>query len=294
MYNILVVDDELSIRESFALILKGKYNIFPAASGEAALKLAADHKIDLVYLDFRMPGINGLETLKRLKEIDPSLEIIMITAVNDVQKASAAIKLGANNYIIKPFDVDAVLKMTERLLRRKALIKGGKEAQKESRPAAPLIGQSEAIVSANKLIARAAGGNDPVLIVGEAGTEKLAVAELIHGQSGRRTFPLHKIDLRRDIAPDRLRRLLLGRSSGSSTIDLEKATGWLEKAKDSSIFVNNFEYFPPGVPLGSARLIAGNVRELPDFDGTTIALPPLRDRLSDLPLLINHYLELFR
>ncbi|MBU0630255.1 MAG: response regulator [Candidatus Margulisbacteria bacterium] len=293
MYNILVVDDELSIRESFALILKGIYHIFSAASGEAALKLAADHKIDLVYLDFRMPGINGLETLKRLKQIDPSLEVIMITAVNDVQKASAAIKLGANNYIIKPFDVDAVLKMTERLLQRKALIKGGEEAQKKNQRPAPLVGQSEAIISANKLISKAATTDGPVLIVGEAGTEKSAAAELIHSQSGRQAFPMHTVYLRRDFSPERLRRLLLGRSSGNNTIDLEKTTGWLEKAKDSSIFINNFEFFPAGTPVGSARLIAGSARIIPGFDGTIINLPPLRDRTSDLPLLINHFLENF-
>ena len=293
MYNILVIDDELSIRESFSLILKGKYNIFLAASGEGALKLAADNKIDLAYLDFRMPGINGLETLKRLKQIDPSLEVIMITAVNDMQKAGEAIKLGANNYLIKPFDVDAVLKMTERLLQRKTLIKEGLEVQKGTQRPTQLVGQSEKILAANRLIEKAAASSEPVLIVGEAGTEKEPSAELIHQQSNRQAFPLSRISLTPEIAPNRLRQLLLGGSSGSNTIDLEKKVGLLEIAKDSSIFINNFEYYPAGTPLGNARLIAASLKPINDFKGIVISLPPLRERLADIPLLINHYLSLF-
>ncbi|MFA6169847.1 MAG: response regulator [Candidatus Margulisiibacteriota bacterium] len=293
MYNILVIDDELSIRESFSLILKGKYNIFLAASGEGALKLAADNKIDLAYLDFRMPGINGLETLKRLKQIDPSLEVIMITAVNDMQKAGEAIKLGANNYLIKPFDVDAVLKMTERLLQRKTLIKEGLEVQKGNQRPLQLVGQSEKILTANKQIEKAAGSTEPVLIIGEAGTEKEPAAKLIHQQSARQNFPLSRISLTPEIAPNRLRQLLLGGSSGSNTVDLEKKVGLLEIAKDSSIFINNYEFYPAGTPLGNARLIAASTKPLNNFKGIVINLPPLRERLADIPLLINYYLSLF-
>jgi len=90
MPKILVVDDELSIRESFKLILEGKYEVVTAASGEGGLKASTDHQVDLAFLDIRMPGLNGLETLKRLKDINPSLEVVMVTAVNDVRKASEA------------------------------------------------------------------------------------------------------------------------------------------------------------------------------------------------------------
>jgi CheY-like chemotaxis protein len=84
---ILIVDDELSIRESFLLILGKEFKVVTAASGEAALKRIIDEKVDLVYLDIRMPGMNGIETLKRIKEIDGGIEVIMVTAVNDVGKA---------------------------------------------------------------------------------------------------------------------------------------------------------------------------------------------------------------
>lgn len=144
MNKILVVDDELSIRESFSLILEGKYKIVTAASGEGALKHVTDQKIDLVYLDIRMPGLDGLETLKRMKEIDPDIEIIMVTAVNDMRKANEAIKFGARDYIIKPFDVNAILKMTETLLRRKSLIHEGEAVQKEAqKKTARLVGRSK-------------------------------------------------------------------------------------------------------------------------------------------------------
>ena len=143
MNKILVVDDELSIRESFSLILDGRYKLITAASGEGALKAAADQKIDLAYLDIRMPGLDGLETLKRLKQIDPAIEVVMVTAVNEVNKASAAIKLGARDYIIKPFDVDAILKMTAAILRRQELLREGAAIQQKGKK---LIGQSERIV----------------------------------------------------------------------------------------------------------------------------------------------------
>ena len=99
MPNILVIDDEHSIRESFSLILEGLYNVTLAASGEAGLKAVSSQKQDLVFLDCRMPGMNGLETLKRIKEIDSKPEVIMVTAVNDMQSAGEAIRLGARDYI---------------------------------------------------------------------------------------------------------------------------------------------------------------------------------------------------
>ena len=116
MPNILVVDDELSIRESFSLILEGQYNILLADSGTAALKIIAEQKVDMVYLDIRMPGMDGLTTLKKIKQLEPDLEVIMVTAVNEVQKASEAVRNGAQDYVVKPFDVDHILKLSMSLI----------------------------------------------------------------------------------------------------------------------------------------------------------------------------------
>jgi DNA-binding NtrC family response regulator len=129
--TILIVDDESSIRESFKLILEGSYQVHLAATGESALKKLADEKIDLIFLDVRMPGMNGLETLKRIKEIDPAVEVVMVTAVNEVQKAGQAIKGGAIDYVIKPFDVVQITNMVETVLKKKAIAKESKDVRQE-------------------------------------------------------------------------------------------------------------------------------------------------------------------
>lgn len=302
MNKILIVDDELSIRESFSLILEGKYKLFLAASGEAALKITVDQKIDLVYLDIRMPGLNGLETLKRIKEIDPSVEVIMVTAVNDVQKASEAVKLGAKDYIVKPFDVDVILKMAETVLRRKSLVREGKEAQKTT---PQLIGQSEKIIEITKIIEKIASKDLRVLILGEPGTEKEIVAELIHTGSPRAASPFRVYDLSAQLSPSEIRTNLFGMGKGSTTIELEKISGLFEEARGGTVFLNHIEYLPPDLTAFQtveARLIAGsNLAEFPEksresfdfFSEVLITLPPLRERTSDLPLLIKYYLDKF-
>lgn len=317
MHKILVVDDELSIRESFSLILEDKYKVLQAASGEAALKNVTDQKVDLVYLDIRMPGLNGLETLEKLKNIDPDLEIIMVTAVNDVQKAGQAIKLGARDYIVKPFDVNNVLKLTEQILRRKSILSEGEEIQKKAGKRAPeLIGQHERIIKILKTIEKIKN-DERVLISGEAGTEKELIARIIHEKSKRADLPFYSIQLSRETSPQETKSMLFGREKGTSTVDLEAKAGLFEQVKNGTLFINNLESLPEdifktistlefsrigpsshSIPI-EARLIGGtssdlNVKnkELVEFfSGVFIQIPPLRQRSSDIPLLIDHFIE---
>ncbi|MEE8638521.1 MAG: sigma-54 dependent transcriptional regulator [Candidatus Margulisiibacteriota bacterium] len=317
MHSILVVDDELSIRESFSLILEDKYKVLLAASGEAALKTATDQKVDIVYLDIRMPGLDGLETLKRIKEIDPGLEIIMVTAVNDVQKANQAIKLGARDYIVKPFDVHNVLKLTEQILRRKSILIEGSEVQKKTAKNIPeMIGQNEKIIEIQKSIDKIKK-DERVLIFGEAGTEKEMVARIIHEKSDRTNFPFRSIYLSHEMSPLETKTMLFGRSKGTTTIDLEAKIGLLEENKNGTLFINNLESLPEEIfktisslkfsrlgpsshpiPL-EARLIGGTNTDLTIknkglfdfFSAVLIQIPPLRERGSDIPLLANHLIE---
>ena len=157
---ILIVDDEASVRESFSLILGKEFKVITAASGEAALKRTIDEKVDLVYLDIRMPGMNGMEALSRLKEIDPAIDVIMVTAVNDVGSAASAIKLGAKDYVIKPFDVDDILKRTRKII-IKAQSKKIKLSEEEG-----LIGNYSQIVSIRKILEQASSKNTTMLITG--------------------------------------------------------------------------------------------------------------------------------
>lgn len=304
MSKLLVVDDELSIRESFALILGGKYQLMLAASGEAALKYAADQKIDLAFLDVRMPGLDGLATLKRLKEIDPDLEVVMVTAVNDVQKAGEAIKHGARNYLIKPFDVQSILKMTEAILRRRSLVIEEENLRKGgSIERLKLVGQSEKIAGIMRSIKTVAAQGLRVLVLGEPGTERSVVAELIHEASPRSQLPLRSASLSGALSLGEIRALVLGSEQGTTTADLKKQTGLLEEARGGTVFLDHVEYLPAGLLSGplEARLVAGASPDLAErsrenfdyFSEGVISLPPLRERIADLPLLIDHFIELF-
>jgi DNA-binding NtrC family response regulator len=303
--KVLIVDDELSIRESFSLILGSKYKLMLAASGEAALKYAADQKLDLAFLDVRMPGLDGLATLKRLKEIDPELEVVMVTAVNDVQKASEAIKYGAKNYLIKPFDVAAILKMTEAILRRKSLIIEEENIRKGAdKKQIKLIGQSEKIEAVMRAVKKAAAKDLRVLVLGEPGTERGAVAELIHEESSRAQLPMRSLILTPGMTGAVIKDLVFSSEKGSTTADLKKETGVLDEARGGTVFIDHVEYLPAGLFTGKtieSRLIAGGPPDLADrsketfefFSAALITLPPLRERISDLPLLINHFAQLY-
>lgn len=319
MPNILIVDDELSIRESFKLILEGNYRLHLAASGEAALKIAADQKIDLAYLDIRMPGLNGLETLARLKQIDPDLEVIMVTAVNDVQKASEAIKQGARDYVVKPFDVERISKMTEQILRKRSLLAKSTAVKQTSDQDLPeLIGQSDKISKLRQTIDKLKP-DQRVLIQGETGTEKRSVAYMIHHQSPRQGEIFHSLNLAADVSAHQLRTQLFGWGKGSSTVDLSSQSGLLEQTKSGSLLINNLDNLPDEIlndllkmkfkRLGSSeelaiesRLIGASLPALADnnkavfqfFSDVNLELPALRQRSSDIPLLINHYLEKYQ
>lgn len=324
MRNVLVVDDELSIRESFSLILEDRYRVLQAASGEAALKSATDQKIDIIYLDIRMPGMDGIETLKRLKQIDPALEIIMVTAVNDVQKASQAVKLGARDYIVKPFDVNNVLRLTDQILKKRSILAEGMEIQKKTgRTSAELVGQHEKIAEILKTLEKTKEG-ERILIIGEKGTEKEVIARLTHEKSGRADLPFRTLSLSRSTGLLEIKSLLFGREKGSTTADLEARTGLLEQTREGTLFMDNLQALPEevfrtiaeshfsridtGFPSretgGSAkipietRLIGGAEADLSAsrneifkfFCGTLVHIPPLRERGSDIPLLANHFL----
>lgn len=279
MHSILIVDDELSIRESFSLILEGKYRLLLAASGEAALKTISDQKADLAYLDIRMPGIDGLETLKRLKEIDPELEVIMVTAVNDVRNASEAIKRGARDYVVKPFDIEHITKLTEQILRRKGLLEQGSAVKKKAGQTTPeLIGQTEKIAAISQAIENIKP-DQRVLLVGELGTEKETVARIIHNRSPRAGSPFKTIA----ISPDR------------SAARLKSSV--LDEAQEGTVFIDNLQVLPKDIlkalTTKSARLIGGAREKIDSFSEVSLDLPPLRERSSDVPLLINHFIEKF-
>ncbi len=320
---ILIVDDEASIRESFSLILQDDYNIITASTGEAALKKAVDNKIDLVFLDIRMPGMDGMETLKMLKDIDESIEVIMVTAINDVQKAGEAIQIGADNYIVKPFDVDQIMAMAKALTGKRSL----KHAAKQIRQKAAkdlsfpeFLGQSKYAQNIIQQIDSYAGTDTPLIIFGESGTEKESIAFLIHSRSRRKDSAFLTLNISKHENEKELFKKLFGIGKGTFVYDLGKGTGMLEESSGGTMLINNIENAPQKVQealiemidkkaikrSGSSEWIQVNTRlifsssagpresEEPSiFDkvSDSISIAPLRDRREDIQDITTGLIE---
>ncbi|MFC1560165.1 sigma-54-dependent transcriptional regulator [Candidatus Margulisiibacteriota bacterium] len=326
--TILVVDDELSIRESFSLILGKDFHVLLAASGEAALKKLIDEKVDLIYLDVRMPGMNGMETLKKLKEIDNDTSVVMVTAVNDVQNASEAIKSGAANYLIKPFDSNEILKMTRSFTQKKTTYEEAKTIRsKQTGSETPgLAGNSKAVQELEAAIERTAEKATPALIYGENGTEKELIARLIHNGSQRASAPFMTYYLPKDCSEETVRKQLFGQEKGAFVAEFRKEEGVLERSASGTLLLCNIEFLSKNlqlelknilahkafsrvgsmstIPLG-ARLICASsqdlrklaekrsfLKELLDqISMDILKIPKLKDRSGDIAASIRFFLE---
>ena len=289
--TVLVVDDELSIRESFNLILSDHYRVLTAATGEAGIKYAADESVDLIYLDIRMPGLNGLETLRRIKEIKPEQEVIMVTAVNDLTKASEAIKSGARDYLVKPFDVEKILKMTADLVRRKSLKEETRKVALQA-TAPDLAGKSSKIEAARQRLKSCRGW---ALIVSPEGCEREAAARVAAAE-------LMALDLA--LIPQGAQEgRLFGTSEGGTVADIVAQEGLIERA--GTLFLDHIELLDPLLQKkllhSNVRLIGGTSlnlketqfdRELYDkLSEVMVELPPLSERAGDIPQLLEYFLE---
>jgi len=325
--TVLIVDDELSIRESFSLILEESYTPLLAASGEAALKKIVDEKVDLVYLDIRMPGMDGLETLKRMKEIDSSIEIIMVTAVNDVQKASEAVKLGARDYVVKPFDVPVILTMTKKTLGAKELTKEGRKAQAKAirRGIPEIIGNSPRIEEVARIIENISKKDVAVLFVGEPGVEIELLSRIIHEKSSRASAPFKVINIEKEPV-EFIRSKIFGSERGTSIFTLSKEKGILEEGAGGTLLIKNIEnldarlqeelakvletkeikkegsYLPISLNIRVISATSQNLKELTVkgkfskalyelISEAYIEIPSLRERITDISVFISYFLE---
>ena len=317
---ILVVDDEESIRDSFALILQDEYDVIAVSTGEAALKKAVDHKIDLVFLDIRMPGMDGIETLERLKKIDPQIEVIMITAVNDVQKASETVKIGANNYIVKPFDVKEILSIAKAITRKKEILSAAqkiKSKEENFSDFAEFSGDSKSVKNTISKIEQLSKSDTAVMIMGESGTEKISVAKMIHFLSNRKNYPFLIFDIGKNKNENEIAKKLFGSGTGSSVYELDKTIGVLEKCSGGTILINGIHNAPKDLlskiislsegktfsRIGISQEIKIDIRMLfstnEDYLGPenlasdSILIPPLRARREDIPDICSKLLEDF-
>ncbi|MEW6673184.1 MAG: sigma-54 dependent transcriptional regulator [Thermodesulfobacteriota bacterium] len=328
MDTILVVDDERGVRESFNMVLKDHYQVLMAQNGSEAVDIFSKNHIDLVLLDIRLPDVDGVDLLRRLKEIDPDVEVIMVTAVKAIQTAVQAIKSGAYEYIIKPFDVEEVLTVINRALEKRRLVKEVTYLRDELQRVQPfekMVGNDVKMKAVFELITTISRGDGAVLVQGESGTGKELVARAIHNRSPRKKQPFVVINCAA-IPAALMERELFGHIRGAFTGAVDSRMGKLEIANNGTVFLDDIDSLDTGMQakllrviqekeferLGSTKVIKVDIRfvaasnkDIPKLIGKgefredlfyrlnvfPIKLPPLRERHSDIPLLLDHFLK---
>ena len=326
--TILVVDDENGVRQSFNMVLKDGYDVLMAANGKEAIDIFTKNAIDLILLDIRLPDIDGLDLLGKLKEIDPNTEIIMVTAVKEIQTAVKAIKLGAYEYVIKPFVVDDVLTLISRALEKGRLIKEVTYLRTELeryKPFEKMVGKDRKMRELFDLISTISESDGTVLVQGESGTGKELVARAIHNRSLRMNHPFVVINCAA-IPSTLMESELFGHYKGAFTGASRTTMGKIEIANRGTVFLDDINTLDFSMQakllrviqekefekLGGnkvikvdLRFVAASNKDLKELISQEqfredlyyrlnvfpMKLPPLRERRGDIPLLLNHFLE---
>ena len=329
MENILVIDDEKSLIELLAVIFKKEgYGVMQAMSGEKALDILEKGGIDFVITDIRMPGLDGMEVLRRVKASYPEVPVVMITAYGTVQQAVEALKAGALDYVVKPFDVDELRIIVARGMAQKRLREENLRLKRDLRDQYSfenMIGHSRAMKEIFTLIEKVAPTDSTVLITGESGTGKEMAARAIHYQSNRRENPFVSINCAA-LPEALLESELFGHVKGAFTGATCDKKGMFEAAQRGTIFLDEIGEMSPWTqvkllrslqerkirPVGGndevkidVRIIAATNQDLKKLiaegrfreelfyriNVITMDMPPLRKRPEDIPVLIGHFLE---
>jgi len=328
MSRILIVDDEPGIRQS----LKGVFEDegFPTdvvSSGEDCLKKIADVVYDLVLLDIWLPGMDGIETLRKLREISPATRVIMISGHATIATAVTATKLGAYDFIEKPLSLDHTLLIARNALSHSRLEQAHAILQHQLEERFNIVGDSIPIKALRKQIALVAPTNSRVLIYGESGSGKELVARNLHFLSKRANAPF--IELNCAAIPDELiESELFGHTKGSFTGASEAKKGKFEAADGGTLFLDEIgdmslktqakvlraveeqSFQPIGAPIGvrvDVRVLAATNKNLPSeiaagrfredlfyrLNVIPFLVPPLRERREDIPVLSRYFMRLF-
>ncbi len=330
--QVLVVDDEKPTRVLMERELpQTGCVVVTTQSGEEALEVLSRQDFDVVLLDLKMPGLGGMATLRRLRSSGNPAEVVVLTGHPEVESAIEAMKLGAYDYLIKPFklsEVEAVLRRAaeKRQLREENIALRRIVGQGDA--AAVILGESQAMRSLLEMVQRVAASNAPVLILGETGTGKGLIARAIHQSSPRTDHPFLVINCSA-FQDQLLESELFGHERGAFTGAISAKPGLFEVADGGTVFLDEVAEMSPAMQakllqvldtgelrrVGGTRLRrvdtrifgatnkdlqqefhAGRFREDLFFrlNVVTLAVPPLRDRKEDIPRLIEHFLDRFR
>jgi two-component system, NtrC family, response regulator HydG len=330
--RVLVVDDELIIRESIAgWIKKAGHEADAAEGGHRALQMIEGDHYDLIFLDIKMPDLPGLEVLKHIKARNPQCIVVMITAYGSVETAVEAMKSGASDYLMKPFEPEELTLVVERMLRQKRLIDENvllRDQIDTRMRCQDLLGSSPPMQQLFSMIEEVSAVDSPVLLQGETGTGKELVAKAIHAKSGRRYGPFIPINCG-SFTETLLESELFGHEIGSFTGATRARKGRLEMARGGTLFLDEIAEIPAKMQVDLLRVLeekkfqkVGGTREISlDFrlisathrtltremergsfrqdlyfrlNVIEINVPPLRERREDVPLLAHYFLERFR
>ena len=329
--KILIVDDEKIVRESlFHWFEEEGYCVDTSETGEEALKKFEKGKYDLFLLDMKMPGMNGLELLKKIKDADPDSIVILITAFASVPSAITALKDGAYDYVTKPIDPDELAHLVKKALEQKALKEENEQLRENLNDIIKpdnLVGESLQMKKIYELVQTVATTDTTVMIRGESGTGKELVAKAIHINSKRKYFPIIPVNCGA-LAETLLESELFGHEKGAFTGAHFKRKGKFEMADGGTIFLDEVGSISPKMQVELLRVIetkqfcrvGGNQLIKSDFRVITatnepleelvkegkfredlyyrlnvfsIVIPPLRERRQDIPLLAHFFLNKF-
>ncbi len=255
--TVLVVDDERGVRQSFNMVLKDEYHVLLAGTGEKAIDIFQENPIDLILLDILLPDIDGIDLLKKFKQTDPNTEIIMVTAVNDLQTAVKAIKLGAYEYIIKPFIVDDVLTVIGRALEKRRLVRQVaylKNELERYHPFEKMVGKDKKMKNIFELISTVSQSDGTVLVQGESGTGKELVARAIHNLSPRKNQPFVLINCAA-IPANLMESEIFGYNKGAFTGAASIRIGKLEIADKGTVFFDDIDSLDINMQAKLLRII---------------------------------------
>jgi DNA-binding NtrC family response regulator len=331
-FRVLVVDDDASIRKRCVQLLhKRGYDVEGVSEGEVALSIVKDRRPPLVIADIRMPGINGLDLLERIKEVSPATEVVMITGYGTVESAVRAIRLGAYDYITKPFDMDRLLKVVENVGTKFALSEEVhllKDRLREYAEPYNMVSTSEAMSDIFAMVEKVAPTDCSVVIQGESGTGKGLLAKAIHRKSSRAGKPFVVVDCAA-LSETLLESELFGHKKGAFTGAYSDKDGYFKIADGGTVLLDEVSELSTGlqgkllrmaqerqvIPVGSTRamtidtrIIAATNRNLEQLiregkfredlffrlNVVKIDLPPLRDRKEDIPPLVYFFLNKFK
>jgi len=329
LLHVLVVEDERSVRECCREVARSLgFSTHVAESRDEAYRALENASIDVVMLDLRLPGNNGLEVLREIKRRRPEAVVIVMTGFGTVQSAVQAMKLGAYDYITKPFNFEELRIELERVSSHLKLTAENRLLREQLRSRqgfGQLIGHSPEMEKLYRIIAKAAHSSHPVLILGDSGTGKELVARSIHYAGPYRDKPFIPVDCG-SLVPTLIESELFGHVRGAFTGAMRPKEGLLATAEGGTVFLDEVGELPIDLqakllraiqekevrPVGGTRAVPINVRilaatnrdlELAVSQGTfrrdlyfrlnvlTLRIPPLRERRQDIPLLIGHFLD---